>query len=378
MWCFGGSRVKPVRAAVAAAVAAASVLAATGAAAPAGAAVYPAALAALACRSTSLCVAVGVNTPTMSSQLVGNNWNGSRWSRVTMPNPSSARTVGEFGVSCPSATACVAVGDADPPTGNMYAIASYWNGSHWTTGRTADPGINSGLMAVSCPSLSSCFAVGAYGTAGAEELPLIEHWNGTGWTRQAAPLPAGIRQGSLNDVSCASSALCVAVGAGQGAAIEDRWNGHAWSTAALPNRLNVSPYGVSCHTTTCFVVGADNNGTSVGTYRLTGSTWVYLPAPAPAGVAYPGLQSVSCPLANRCLAVGNDISGGVFADAWNGRAWVGVPMHQSGGLVRQFEQVRCVSWPRCMALGSAGSIGAQWRSESAYWNGTSWEVTATV
>jgi len=296
-----------------------------------------------------------------------------------MPNPSGAVNVQESGVSCPSATECVAVGDAFPPSsGSTYATASYWNGSRWTTGRTADPGTSSELMAVSCSSTSSCFAVGAYGTADAQALPLIEHWNGRGWTRQAAPLPVDIRDGSLNDVSCASWALCVAVGTGQGAAIEDRWNGHSWSAASLPNLLNVSLSGVSCHTTTCFAVGAGNNGTSAGTYRLTGSTWSYLPAPAPAGAAYPALQSVSCPLADRCLATGNYGTNGVFADAWNGHAWVGVPMHESGGLIRYFEQVRCVSWSRCMALGSANELNAEWRSESAYWNGMSWKITATA
>jgi hypothetical protein len=192
VWILRGNRGKSVRAAIAAAAAAVSGLMAVLTAVPAGAVTYPAVLTSLACRSTSLCVAVGVNTPTMSSHLLGNRWNGSHWARVAMPNPGGAVNVQEFGVSCPSVTQCVAVGDAFPPRASDYATASYWNGSRWTTGRAAGPGTTSTLAAVSCPSTSDCFAAGAYGTPGGQSLPLIEHWNGKTWTPQAAPLPAGI------------------------------------------------------------------------------------------------------------------------------------------------------------------------------------------
>ena len=379
MWSFRGSRVKSVRAVVTAGVAAAGVAAVTVAAAPAGAATHPAVLAALACPSKSQCVAVGVNAPAMPTRLLGNQWNGSRWSQGTMPDPRGAVNVRESGVACPSATQCVAVGVAFPPHGgDVYPTASYWNGSRWTTGRAAGTRTSAELIAVSCPSTSSCVAVGAYGATEGTALPLIEHWDGRGWSRQAAPLPAGIRYGVLNDVSCSSPAMCVAVGNGQGHAIEARWNGRAWSAASLPNSRNVTLFGVSCHATTCLAAGADNDGTSPGTYQLAGATWSFRGAPAPRGAAYPALQSVSCPTASQCLAVGNYGRGGVFADRWNGRAWVGVPMHQSGGLVRYFEQVSCVAPDSCMALGSSSALGASWRSQAAYWDGSSWKVTPTA
>jgi hypothetical protein len=241
---------------VTAGAAAASVAAAAVAAAPAGAATRPAVLAALACRSASRCVAVGVNTPAMPTRLLSDQWNGRRWSRGPMPGPRGAANVRESGVACPSATGCVAVGVAFPP--------------------------------------------------------------------------------SARDVTL---------------------------------------YGVSCHAATCLAAGADNDGTSPGTYLLNGTTWSLRSAPAPRGAAYPALQSVSCPAAGQCLAVGNYGGNGVFADRWNGRAWAGVPMHQFGGVVRYFEQVRCVAPDSCVALGSSSALGASWRSASAYWNGRSWQVT---
>lgn len=358
---------------------AAGVLAVTVAASPAGAATRPAVLTALACPSTSQCVAVGVNATAMPTQLLSNYWNGSRWSQGSMPDPRGAVNVRESGVSCPTATECVAVGVAFPPRGgDVYPTASYWNGSHWTTGRAVGTRSSTELVGVSCPSASSCTAVGAYGATIGTALPLIERWNGRSWTAQHAPLPAGMRHGVLNDVSCASSALCVAVGNGEGHAIEARWNGRTWSADALPNSRNVTLYGVSCHAATCLAVGAGNNGSSVGTYRLAGTTWSFRLAPAPRGAAYPVLQSVSCPSASQCLAVGNYGRSGVFADRWNGQGWVSVPMHQSGGTVRYFVQVRCASTGNCMALGSASAIGASWRSESAHWNGSTWKVSLTA
>lgn len=361
---------------VTAGAAAASVAAAAVAVTPAGAATRPAVLAALACRSASQCVAVGVNTPAMPTRLLSDQWNGRRWSQGPMPGPRGAANVRESGVACPSATECVAVGVAFPPHGgDVYPTASYWNGSRWSTGRAAGTGTSAELIAVSCPSASSCTAVGAFGATEGTALPLIEHWNGRNWSRQAAPLPAGLRYGVLNDVSCASPSLCVAVGNGQGRALAARWNGRAWSAAALPGARAVTLYGVSCHAATCLAAGADNNGTSPGTYLLNGTTWSFRSAPAPRGAAYPALQSVSCPAAGQCLAVGNYGRNGVFADRWNGRAWAGVPMHQYGGLVRYFEQVRCVAPDSCLALGSASALGASWRSESAYWDGRSWQVT---
>jgi len=364
---------------VTAGAAAASVAAAAVAATPAGAATHPAVLAALACRSASQCVAVGVNTPAMPTRLLSDQWNGRRWSQAAMPGPRGAANVRESGVACPSATECVAVGVAFPPHGgDVYPTASYWDGSRWSTGRAAGTGTSAELIAVSCPSTSSCTAVGAYGATEGTALPLIEHWNGRNWSRQAAPLPAGLRYGVLNDVSCASPSLCVAVGNGQGHALAARWNGRAWSAAALPGARDVTLYGVSCHAATCLATGAGNNGTSPGTYLLNGTTWSFRSAPAPRGAAYPALQSVSCPTAGQCLAVGNYGRNGVFADRWNGRAWAGVPMHQFGGLVRYFEQVRCVAPDSCVALGSASALGASWRSESAYWNGRSWQVTPTA
>jgi hypothetical protein len=65
------------------------------------------------------------------------------------------------------------------------------------------------LYGVSCPSAAACTAVGKYVNPGVE-LTLIESWNGTKWTVTHSPSP-GTRD-MLNGVSCASAATCTAAG----------------------------------------------------------------------------------------------------------------------------------------------------------------------
>jgi hypothetical protein len=78
-------------------------------------------------------------------------------------------------------------------------------------------------MGVSCASATFCIAVGdATGSAG--QVPLAVAWDGTSWTIQQIPSPAG--GGVLDGVSCTSASACVAVGNYFGSA---QMHGHCWS-----------------------------------------------------------------------------------------------------------------------------------------------------
>ena len=120
----------------------------------------------------------------------------------------------------------------------------------------------------------------------------------------------------LNGVSCASPANCTAVGdyyrtgAGPQATLIERWNGTAWRVEASP---------------------------SIG----RAST----------------LDSVSCPGAASCTAVGSLILG------WNGRTWT-VELRSS-----PFTSVSCATPSSCMAVGVSGGM-----PESGYFDGTTWTL----
>lgn len=374
---------------LAAMVVASAVLGLTAVAVPAGAepapaaapaATYPAVLSGLACRTLSDCIAVGENTPTMPSQLVGNQWNGKRWSRVAMPKPAGSVNVSLGYVACPAARECVTVGQAYPKSGDFYAIAGYWNGAHWTVGKAVTPGTTSGLSAIACPTASSCFAVGQYTPKGKLSFTaLIEHWNGKSWTLQGAPGPRGTSDGGLFDVSCASKSLCVAVGSDSAGELIERWNGKTWTATTPPSTSNGMLWGVSCPaTTSCYAVGSDTVGTGAVIERWNGKKWSYTAAPVPAGSEDPWLQSVSCVSATSCLAVGDELKPQVFADRWNGKTWKPVSMTASGAHLGNLLEVRCLTATSCVALGSVSSTSAAWRSESAFWNGKSWKVVLTA
>ena len=82
---------------------------------------------------------------------------GGRWKVLLTPGrPGGNPTAHLAGVSCPTATACTAVGAA-----GRTALAERWNGSAWTV--QAIPigaGTSSHLSAVSCTGPNACTAVG--------------------------------------------------------------------------------------------------------------------------------------------------------------------------------------------------------------------------
>jgi hypothetical protein len=202
-------------------------------------------LQAVSCWSPVACTVVGSNgeAPYLwgASPLV-ERWNGKRWSRQQAPVAGAAAL---YGVSCSSATVCTAVGSHIATNGTPL-LAMRWNGRTWSVQQTPEPppGWAGRLSSVSCPSPTACTAVGELGRLVDLHAPVVWRWDGRRW--KAYPpteLPPSFAFGR---VSCASAASCVALGSPA-----SRWNGKRWLTQSL-----VADNGVSCPTpTTCTVVG---------------------------------------------------------------------------------------------------------------------------
>jgi hypothetical protein len=140
-------------------------------------------------------------------------------------------------------------------------------------------------------------------------------------------------------VSCASPSRCVAVAWSSFESFPPTsylvvWNGKTWAVPAQPENNVENPVGVSC-----------------------------------------------MPAAN-CLAVGYNTSGGVLvtgavALVWNGRKWhnAGVP-GVGRGLATYFYDVSCPKANRCVAIGmySSDAHGQAW-TLAGYWNGKNWKLT---
>ena len=120
----------------------------------------------VSCAGPGACTAVGIWTGTFARPLA-EYWDASAWSRQTVAPIAKAVTAELTGVSCAELTACTAVGDAandqnDNPT---YPVAESWAGTSWQLAVTPEPaGTSAALTGVSCVTASTCVAVGtAYG-----------------------------------------------------------------------------------------------------------------------------------------------------------------------------------------------------------------------
>ncbi|HET7485691.1 MAG TPA: S8 family serine peptidase, partial [Solirubrobacterales bacterium] len=205
----------------------------------------------ISCSSSTACMAVGDqhNANGTKQPEFGEFWDGTKWSRVAMPgeNPPNSPTL--YGVSCVSATSCVAVGEEDYET-----LTELWDGTEWSV----VPSPNSPerkmnvLKDVSCVSASFCVAVGhSDPILGAGEdvnsETLVEAWDGSKWSIQTSP---GISKvgNYLESVSCASVSSCMTVGhtyesySKPRGALAEHWNGTEWSLESPENPLK----GVSC------------------------------------------------------------------------------------------------------------------------------------
>jgi hypothetical protein len=143
------------------------------------------------------------------------HWNGVAWSSETPPHPAQ-------GVSCPSASVCVAVGAKGGSLGGgpWSGTAETETAGTWSADSLVYPSgaQEEKLQAVECSTTTSCIATGTYKNSAGEWLPWVEELSGSQWRVHAVPNPEGSQTGALSGteldgVSCAIATECTAVGA---------------------------------------------------------------------------------------------------------------------------------------------------------------------
>ncbi len=227
---------------------------------------------------------------------------------------------------------------------------------------------NNLLNDVSCASSSSCTAVGYYTTSTGLRT-LAESWNGTTWSIKPSP-NQGTGSNQLNGVACASSSSCTAVGTytnsstGSSQTLAESWNGTTWSIKPSPNQgtSNNVLNGVSCtSSSSCTAVGNYTN-ISTGSFRTlaeswNGTNWTIKLSPNKL-TSYNSLQGVSCPSSSLCTAVGTGANTSqTLVESWNGTKWSIVPS-PSKGSVNYLSGVSCASSSSCAAAGFYASSAA--------------------
>lgn len=146
---------------------------------------YPATI---ACSSASSCTSVGYYQTSTAYLGEAESWNGKAWTVESTPAPASGDSGFLSGVACPAAAECMSVGYVQDASGNDTTLAESWTGKAWATTATVNPKSSSTeqLFGVACPSATSCTAVGTW-TKGNDSYALAEHWNGKAWAEETIP-----------------------------------------------------------------------------------------------------------------------------------------------------------------------------------------------
>lgn len=321
---------------------------------------------------------------------------GADWRIQKTVSPAGVTELG--GVSCVSATSCMAVGGFNNPE----SIAEMWNGTKWSLTPSASPR-DSQLLAVSCVSTTFCIAVGHSFSSIGVATSITEKWTGATWTALPTPIPHGPPNSTLSGVSCVSASYCVAVGEATElngnltSAIAESWNGTHWrlqttpqfGTGPLPNEAGIAPalFAVSCvAANACTAVGQlvrthqAQQIVSALVERWNGGRWVVQHTPNPSKFSY--MTGVSCPLPSSCIAVGSSLASSTarpLAERWSGAGWTLATKGLSAthGDNNGFSGVSCLSATRCTAVGQRGvDVGTSTPVVEA-WNGRHWTVQVT-
>lgn len=353
-------------------------------------------LSAVSCPSSTACTAVGTFVVLGSfSMMLVERWDGTSWAIQSTPNPPNSTESHLLGVSCSSTSNCTAVGYFRDVVGNQPSLAEHWDGTSWTVQSTPNPTDGeSVLTSVSCPTASACTAVGTFSPQAGTLVTLAEGWDGTSWTIQSTPNPNGAPVSDPTAVSCASATVCTAVGSfrdstGDQAALAEGWDGTSWTIESVPNPSggnNSQLDGVSCTATSgCIATGSHTN--SAGTQLtlaegLDSSSWTIKATPNPLGLQRASLTDVSCPALSACTAVGSYYTSNTtvrtLAAAWNGTAWtLQTPRNPTGENHDQLSGVSCTSTSACTGVGYFTNTAGTQVTLAERWNGTTWAVQST-
>jgi hypothetical protein len=359
-------------------------------------------LSGVSCPTATSCTAVGAPIETFSPVI--EKWNGTAWTLQNATIPAGKSLTELAAVSCTAATACTAVGGAGGGSSvPQSTLAERSNGTSWSIQTTSNlPGaLPSDINGVSCSTATACVAVGSVTRSTGQRRMLAEGWNGTSWTVQSVPGPA-TSNGVFNGVSCSAPTACTAVGSDVNASfatvsLAERWNGTSWVAQSTPapapaGSSQVVFRAVSCPTaTSCTAVGSFFNSTLGHTVPLAeqwnGTTWTIKPTPSRSGATFGRLNGVSCSSPTSCTAVGGYSTTGAFsadkplAEQWNGTTWtIKTTPSPAGATFATFTGVSCSAATACTAAGGfATTTGAGFPSAplAERWNGSSWTVQTT-
>jgi len=197
--------------------------------------------------------AIGGGLGSANSGLVA-QWNGSTWSRVTVPRPSTDGLNSNLdAISANGPDDVWIVGTYEDEISSTFfpneTYSLHWNGSTWSVvpmPLVGSSNVNAFYQfnAIQVNSPTDIWAVGDQGVIDGTSSTLIEHWNGTAWSIVPSPSPGS--DATLTGVTTSNAANDVwavgydtPAGATEAQTLSLNWNGTAWTQVASPD--NGSP-----------------------------------------------------------------------------------------------------------------------------------------
>ena len=258
----------------------------------------------VSCPAPSVCIAVGeqnLDSGLARWKPLAEVWKGT-WRVSPTPNPATGGASAILSsVSCASPSSCMAVGNINVING---PFAEVWNGSTWTLLSMPSPSSfpNPTIVnQVSCWT-TDCLAVGTIEDEAGTFTTFSEVWDGEGWT-----IDSSSSTGDLQGASCFAPGQCVAVGGTVAQYLDGTWTDEP---PLNPDQVGFSR--VACQSAsspvTCLAVGGSSAGVHYAAElwnQSTGNWTATAPVPAPTASGPQEFTGVSCPSSTLCVAVGD-------------------------------------------------------------------------
>ena len=321
---------------------------------------------------------VGVGPATSNEQGLIDTLSAGAWSTTQAPLPSNAVGAVLIAVSCASVGSCTAVGDFVDGTGDEFALVETLSDGAWAA--TSVPVSNppsgadeASLSFVTCSDPNSCDAVGnvSSGALGGPAFLTAATETDGAWASETLPgLPGtGTNVDTWSNLSCPASGWCEAIGnLYESPSAEDESPSTeniavtladgTWTDAVLTTPSDTAYIdSLSCWSAgSCVAVGQSAiDGDQALAETLSGGVWTPSDVPSPAGTGDDVLESVACPAADQCEAVGSDGEDegtGVLIASLTGGLWTSeeAPL-PSGYSEATMGDVACGALGSCTAVG---------------------------
>ena len=189
--------------------------------------------------------AVGVQTNSNLDRTLTEHWDGIAWKVVPAINPSSGHN-DLIAVGAVSSNDVWAVGtyETNHTTQASATLAEHWNGTSWSKVATPNPSTYSYLYGVTAVSATSVWAVGTYYNFGVGAYnTLVEHFNGVSWAVVTSPNAGapdshnqffGVSAWSDSDIWAVGSITPSAITEPL-ASLAEHWNGSSWVVVPTGN-----------------------------------------------------------------------------------------------------------------------------------------------